>query len=228
MNLLLLLSLLPGELPLVESKTFPQPTQQKALLATVRIVNTTKNQDGTGVILRQNGAFVYVLTAGHHVERGDALRIKTYSDTSYPNPSLDLGSAEVLEQSLVPDLAVLRVVSKDKILASLPICPLRQAPEGKKIPALAVGCPRGEAPALLLDTLSGKRLLKKPGTDSPSRFWQAEKDIVAGRSGGPLVDRQGRLIGIASGSGDGRGYYTHLEEIHDFMRGKGLRWLLEP
>ena len=42
-----------------------------------------------------------------------------------------------------------------------------------------------------------------------------------------MLDRSGRLVGVASGLGDGKGYYTHVEEVHAFLKRNGLEWLYE-
>jgi hypothetical protein len=57
--------------------------------------------------------------------------------------------------------------------------------------------------------------------------WQTEKTPARGRSGGPLLDRRGLLIGLDSGAGDGKGYYVHVEELHAFLKRNGLDWLYE-
>jgi S1-C subfamily serine protease len=73
----------------------------------------------------------------------------------------------------------------------------------------------------------GPRKVRKPGEREAARYWETAAPPAGGRSGGPLLDRAGRVIGVASGAGDGRGYYAHAEEVHRFLRQNGLKWLFE-
>ena len=42
-----------------------------------------------------------------------------------------------------------------------------------------------------------------------------------------MVDRQGYLLGIASGVSDGKGYFADAESIQRFLRQNGLKSLYE-
>src|SRR5438093_1402336 len=81
------------------------------------------------------------------------------------------------------------------------------------LPALTVGCDgAGGAPAVAVDTVRAEKNL---GPRSPYKcnFFEADRPPAVGRSGGPLVDRQGRLIGVCSGTlGGKKGYYVHIAE----------------
>ena len=62
----------------------------------------------------------------------------------------------------------------------------------------------------------------------PARVvWQTSREPARGRSGGPLLDRRGHLIGVCSGRAGGAGYYTHAERVHDFFKEHGVKWLYE-
>jgi trypsin len=69
--------------------------------------------------------------------------------------------------------------------------------------------------------------VRKPGANTSVLCWETAKTPAKGRSGGPLVDRRGYLIGVDSGAGDGKGYYIHIEEVHAFLKRNGLSWLYE-
>lgn len=227
MTVLALLLLVPAELPTVESKDFSQAVQENAIAATVRIVNSTKTIEGSGVVLKATGPFVYILTAGHVANSGDTLEIASFSAKSHPKPDKVYRSGEVLIRSLTPDLAVIRLGTADMLPAAAHLCPLDQAPEGDSLAGLTCGCNEGAAPTCAIDKLLGRRRVKKPGEREGTVCWQAVTPPLKGRSGGPLFDRRGRLIGLASGSGDGKGYYTHMEEIHAFLKQNGLKWLCD-
>lgn len=227
MNLLVLSLLIPAQLPTVESREFSKTVQEAALQATVRIAIPGRAGEGSGVILKQQGKSVYILTAGHVVERGDALEIATFSAQSYPKPESVSKSAEVLARSLSPDLAVIRMVTADKVLGTARLCPIQMVPEGGGFVGLTIGCSGGKEPTCLLNKLLGKRRIEKPGERDATLCWEAASAPAQGRSGGPLFDRRGQVIGITSGAGDGRGYFTHVEEIAPFLRRNSLAWLLE-
>ena len=64
---LALLLLVPGDVDVIDSKDFPKEAQVRALTAVVRVVNSTGDITGSGVLLRRSGPVVYVLTAAHVV-----------------------------------------------------------------------------------------------------------------------------------------------------------------
>jgi hypothetical protein len=92
---------------------------------------------------------------------------------------------------------------------------------------LSVGWEKGDAPNCLDESLKGKVRLKKPGLTNAVLCWEVERKPVAGRSGGPLLDETGLVLGVASGHDGKTGYYVHIDEIHAFLRLSGLRWLAE-
>ncbi len=213
--------------PAVASKDFPRALQERAVLATVRIVQPGDNGGGSGVFIKRSGPFVYFLTASHIV--GDARRVEvhTYSARSFPRVDKVYKSATVLARSAVADLAIVRLATHDKLPEPVRVCPAKDAPRGKNFPALGVGCDRGRAPTAVPDVVKQKRLIRRPGETTSVSCWQTEKKQALGRSGGPLLDVRGRLIGVASGRDGEHGYYGSLDEIHQFFRANALKWLGE-
>lgn len=205
----------PAELPGIESKSFSQVVQHMVLLATVRVQQP--GADGSGVIVRQQGAFVYILTAAHMVEGVETVSISTYSAKSYPQPEKVYDKVQVLARAAGPDLALLRLTTRDTMPGVLPLCPADQAPTEKDFPGLTGGVQTGQPPTCWADTVAGKKLIRKPGGQS-CHVWELLKEPASGRSGGPLIDKRGMLIGIGSGRSDGKGYYTHLDEVYKFLK----------
>jgi hypothetical protein len=70
-------------------------------------------------------------------------------------------------------------------------------------------------------------LIRRPG-EGAFAAWEVATAPVKGRSGGPLFDRRGFVLGIASGANLELGYFTHTEEIHRFLKSNALEWLAEP
>lgn len=219
--------LLLGQVETIDSKEFGKELQVAAITATARLVNAGQNELGSGVVLRQKGAFVYVLTANHLVEKTERLEVGLFSAKSYPKPEHVATSVEVLARSKDADLALLRLTVRNPVSARLPICPAKLVPTEKEFPVLTVGCDDGLAPTCRLDAVRDKKRIRKPGENGAALVWEAAAEPAKGRSGGPLIDRRGQVIGLCSGRSDGKGYYCHLDEICRFFKQNGFSWLLE-
>jgi S1-C subfamily serine protease len=224
---LAVLCLFPGQLPTLDSKDFTKEIQQKAVTATVRIANLAEAADGSGILLRQEEPFVYVLTANHVVGKANHLEVSVFTAASYPKAEKVYKGAEVLARDARADLAVLRLATKDALPAPLPLCPVDKAPDGKGTIVLTVGCQPNGVPLQMPDVVKAIRTVSKPGQDGKTKCWETAKGQVEGRSGGPMLDAQGRLIGVASGTSGGKGYYVHVEEIRAFLKHQALGWLAE-
>jgi S1-C subfamily serine protease len=224
---LALLVLVPGDIDILDSKDFPKEAQVKAVTATVRVANAAKGFEGSGALVHKGGPFLYVLTAAHVITGAKKVEVATFSAESHPRPAKVYREAEVLAQSAEADLAVLRIATRDDPPGLLRICPPGSVPEAKGLAALAVGCAAGGAPSCTLETITDRRKVRRPGAEAAVVCWEAERAPAKGRSGGPLIDRKGRLIGVASGIGDAKGYYAHTEEVHAFLKKNALEWLYE-
>jgi hypothetical protein len=216
-SLVLLAAVALGELPVVESKQFAREVQHTVLCATVRIINKTQPNEGSGVIVRQQGGLVYLLTANHLVGKAETVDVETFSARSYPKPDKVYSAVQVIARAREPDLALLRLATRDPMPATLPLCPAERCPVGKDLPGLTGGIQQGQPPTCWPDTILGKKLVRKPGGES-CHVWELKREPAGGRSGGPLVEPRGTLIGILSGRSDGKGYYTHLDEIYRFLK----------
>jgi len=225
---LFILLLTAGQLPVVRAAEFPAGLQATALTATVRIVNVPRRSEGSGVILGREGASVYILTAAHIVAKAQDqdLVITTFSADSYPNPDSAYRSGKVVAVAPgIRDLALVRILTNDRMPGSLPLCPSRDVPDGEDLRALAVGCTNGEAPTALVDTVRGKRLVRR-GTEGGTAYcWEVAGKHKGGRSGGPLVDQRGHLLGVLSGTTRDRSYFCYTGEIRTFLMRSGYDWL---
>jgi hypothetical protein len=215
-----------GEIETTPSRDFPKELQAAAVTATVGVRNVTTEVDGSGALVGRRGPFVYILTAHHVVDRAERVQISVYSARSYPRADKVYRSAEVIASSPDCDLALLRLATRDALPDGLDICPAAQAPEGKDFPVLSVGG-GPEAPTCSAEAVKDRRRVRKGTEEGATLCWETGGAPTAGRSGGPLLDRQGRLIGVCSGANDGKGYYAHLDEIHRFLKRNGMKSLLE-
>jgi S1-C subfamily serine protease len=211
----------------VASEDFPRPLQEAAVAATVRVTNPVQGQHGSGVLIHRQGPYAYILTAAHLVGKERIVEVVTFSARSYPRAEKTYRNAEVLARDSKVDLAVLRLATREAPPGLLPLAAKSAPPKGKDFPALTTGCKSTGPPTPALDVVKGARVVRKPGEVGKTLCWETVKGQARGRSGGPLLDRQGRLIGLASGVSSGKGYYVHLDEIHTFLRRNELGWLGE-
>jgi hypothetical protein len=124
------------------------------------------------------------------------------------------------------DLALLQIITRDKMPAHTRLCEPKQVPTGKSFSALAVGCIGAGPPTLGTRTVLQSRRIHF-GDQVDMLAWLVEIAQPEGYSGGPLFDPEGRLLGIASGTSGGRGYYCHVDEIRAFLIAQDLKWLVE-
>jgi S1-C subfamily serine protease len=221
MRAVLFALLLADLIPVVESKDFPPEVQRAAVTATVRI--TSAGGTGSGaVIAHDRGLFVYILTANHVVAKNDAVEIATFSADSYPKPAKTY-KGEVVARSKEKDLALVRIITGDKPPGSVPVFPRKPAPAAREtFAALAVGCGEGEAPTCRVEKVKSKQQIKRPGAKDTVWAWEVAEAPRQGRSGGPLLDAKGNLLGVCSGVGDGKGYYGHIDEVVHFLKLKAF------
>jgi Trypsin-like peptidase domain len=198
-----------------EAAEIPEEVRTRSKAATVKVTSEEDQQFGSGFVISQNNSHTYLLTAYHVVPTANKVKVRVQGGKIF--------SAEVLARASENDLAVLRIAGT-KDLPS----PLRLAASGAKPKNLvSLGWEKSDAPTCLEESLKGKVPLKKPGETNPVLCWETERKPAAGRSGGPLMDETGLVLGLASGHDGKTGYYIHIDEIQAFLRHNGLDWLAE-
>jgi S1-C subfamily serine protease len=205
---------------------FSDTDRVAARSATVLIVNSATGAEGSGVVIYWKDPEFYVLTADHVTTGGERFDVSTFSVASYPGPSDVFKSASLIASSAESDLSVLRVTTHGAKADTARLCPPTLVPVGK-FPVLTVGCESGNAPTCITDKVVGKAKVQKPRRSERPLCWMTDRPPTSGRSGGPLLDGQHFVIGIASGMGDDKGYYTHADEIYSFLTRNGLKWLYD-
>jgi serine protease Do len=151
---------------------------------------------GSGVIVTEDG---YILTNNHVVEGADKIQV-VLSDGKREFAATLVGTDPQT------DVAVLKVDAKD--LPAITFGNSDHVEVGDVV--FALGNPRGVGQSVSMGIVSGLgRATGILGREGYEDFIQTDAAINRGNSGGPLVDIQGRLIGvnqsIASSSGGSEG-----------------------
>ena len=141
---------------------------------------------GSGSVIDEQG---HILTNEHVVAGADAVTVSFGGDKTYP--------ARVIGRDPDTDLAVLQVNAPRDVLKVVPFGDSDKLTVGQKV--LAIGNPFGLDRTLTTGVISG---LQRPIQARNNRIIegaiQTDASINPGNSGGPLLDSQGRMIGINS------------------------------
>jgi hypothetical protein len=231
---LLFVAALPGQF--VQSDRFTEAQQKAAFGATVAIYHDPSRSFGTAVIVGRKDSCTYLLTAAHLVPKDKPVAGRENEDmdkvglTFYPmansqKPIED--SARVVARMPNEDLAVLKASLPDHH-AIARICPNEREKKIIQLPieVMTVGAVLDNPPEIKIDWVRDKKFINKPDGTS-AIYWEADIPQPIGRSGGPMIDARGYVIGIASGTQHKKGYYTHLDEIIRALHREGYDWLTE-
>jgi len=173
---------------------------------------------GAGVVLTADG---YIITNNHVVQGGRRIRVQLPApreDRSGPlKRSGRVVDARVVGVDRVADLAVLKIEAKG--LPFLALGDSSTLKEGQVV--LAFGAPMGLRNSVSMGVVSAvARQLK---VDDPMIYVQTDAPINPGNSGGPLVDVDGRVMGIntfifsQSGGSEGIGFAIPSNIVHSIF-----------
>lgn len=146
---------------------------------------------GSGVIIKETGNTVFVLTNNHVVDGRDKLRVQLFGNQSI--------NAELVGRDEKTDLAVLKF-QLNKPLPAGSVAAIGNS-DGVRPGqwAIAIGSPLGYESTLTVGVISAKnRKLDGLGRGSTSYvdLIQTDASINPGNSGGPLVNIDGEVVGI--------------------------------
>ncbi len=161
---------------------------------------------GAGVILSADG---YIVTNAHVVQGARKIRVRLPGlespggDGSQPHGPV---TAKVIGLDRQSDLAVLKIDAND--LPALELADSDRLKQGQVV--FAFGSPQGLENSVTMGVVSATA--RQVSEDNPTTYVQTDAPINPGNSGGPLVDVDGRVVGIntfilsESGGSEGLGF----------------------
>ena len=157
---------------------------------------------GSGVILTADG---YIVTNNHVVQGARKIEVKLPTRGTTRTQGMTV-PAKLIGVDGETDLAVIKI---DKtVLATLALGDSAQLKQGELV--MAFGNPLGLEGSVSMGIVSSTARQVKP--DDPMVYIQTDAPINPGNSGGPLVNTQGRVVGIntfiltQSGGSEGLGF----------------------
>ena len=187
-------------------------------------VVTRQRATGSGVILSPEG---FIVTNRHVVANAHRVRVRVASETT-GRPGMQ-PSGRILDATIVgvdrdTDIAVLKIDRTG--LAHLPLGDSDSLKQGQLV--MAFGNPLGLENTVSMGVVSSVARQIKP--DDTMIYIQTDAPINPGNSGGPLVDSEGRVVGIntfilsQSGGSEGLGFAIPsniLRNVYEQIRKAG-------
>ena len=181
---------------------------------------------GSGFVVSRSGE---IATNAHVVTDGEGASIRKAREVYVELADRERLGAKVVGFDPNADVALLRIDPGDRNLRPLPLADSNKIAVGE--PVAAIGSPFGEPQSLSVGVVSatGRSIDSLTGF-SISGAIQTDAAINKGNSGGPLLDGQGRVLGInsqirsSSGSGSGVGFAVAVDLVQhslDQLRSTG-------
>jgi putative serine protease PepD len=160
----------------------------------------TERSQGSGFVYKTNGD---VITNQHVVDRAQSITVTFWNGKSYP--------ATLVGSDASTDTAVVKVEAPSGIMHPLSLADSTKVQVGDGV--VAIGSPFGLEETVTTGIVSAlHRQMTSPNSFTIDDSIQTDAAINHGNSGGPLLNLQGRVIGITSqiesdsGGNDGVGF----------------------
>jgi len=154
----------------------------KKVQASIVQVRNEGRGAGTGIIWSADG---YVIT-NHHVVPTDKSTIQVHLSDDR------ILEAKVIDRHPKQDLAMLHIAADN--LQAVTVGDSSKLRVGEWV--FAIGNPWGQRGVVTAGIVSGISATKDNGDDSPRRYIKSDVHLAPGNSGGPLLDAEGKVIGI--------------------------------
>jgi putative serine protease PepD len=141
---------------------------------------------GSGVVIDKNG---YILTNSHVVEGAETLEVTLVDGSKW--------KAKIIGTDPKNDIAVIKIDAPPQKLTAIPFGDSGDLKVGQKV--LAIGNPFGLDRTLTTGIISslGRTLRSETGVEMDGII-QTDASINPGNSGGPLLNSEGKLIGLTT------------------------------
>ena len=162
----------------------------EGLISSTADLITTERGSGSGVIVDPSG---FIVTNAHVVRGAQRLRVELPVATTGRSILAARGrvvSGQIVGIDLETDLAVLKVDERN--LPALVFGDSDELKPGQVV--LAFGSPLGFHNSVSMGVVSA--VARQLGPESPMVYVQTDASISPGSSGGPLVDLEGRVVGL--------------------------------
>ncbi|HEU4656779.1 MAG TPA: trypsin-like peptidase domain-containing protein [Capillimicrobium sp.] len=163
---------------------------------------------GSGFVISEDGE---IATNAHVVTQGEGEDVRAADRVYVQFRDRNEVEAEIVGFDPDADVALLEIDPAGLDLRPLPFAPLSEVTVGE--PVAAIGSPYGEPQSLSVGVVSAlDRSIESLTGFGITGAIQTDAAINSGNSGGPLLDAEGRVIGInsqiksSSGSGSGVGF----------------------
>jgi serine protease Do len=166
---------------------------------------------GSGFIIDKEG---FIVTNNHVIDEADEIKVRLANEKEY--------DAKVIGRDPKTDLALIKIEDA-KELQPLPLGDSDKLEVGTWV--VAIGSPFGLEQTVTAGIVSAKE--RVIGAGPYDSFIQTDASINPGNSGGPLLDLQGRVVGINTAivaSGQGIGFAIPIamaKSIVDQLKDKG-------
>ena len=182
------------------------PEQFREFFEEFRRRRPEQRSTGSGVIVDPNG---YILTNNHVIENASEITVRLSDARRFP--------AKLVGRDPKTDLAVLKVDAP----APLPVAELGDS-EALRIGqwAIAIGNPFGLDRTVTVGIISATARTRV-GVATYENFIQTDASINPGNSGGPLLNLDGRVVGVNTAivaTGQGIGFAIPINMAKDIMR----------
>lgn len=172
---------------------------------------TVPRGSGTGFVWDEKG---YIVTNFHVVEGARKITITLQDQSNWP--------AEVVGLAPERDIAVLKIDAPKARLKALPLGDSGDLRVGRKV--LAIGNPFGLDATLTTGVVSALgREIESPNQRKITNVIQTDAAINPGNSGGPLLNSEGKLIGVntmiysPSGASAGIGFAIPVNTVKEVV-----------
>ncbi|ARN73732.1 S1C family serine protease [Oceanicoccus sagamiensis] len=172
---------------------------------------------GSGIIIDKSGL---VMTAAHVVENADQVKISLADGREF--------SATIISASTMADVALIQINEPPDDLVFVKPWDSDQVKTGEQV--FVIGSPYGLEHTLTVGYLSGRRITDGEESLMDLEFLQTDAAVNQGNSGGPLFNKEGRLIGIVShirtqsGGNEGLGFAASINMAKSLMLDEGPFW----